>query len=90
MQRDKKLKIEQASQEAGVEKTVILDFVRRQWIVLSSPDELDEEDLARIHLIIELQDDFGVNEAAIPIILHLVDQLHGMRLAVTRTRGKAA
>lgn len=41
---------------------------------------LDEEDLARIMLIKELQENLGVNDEGVPIILYLVDQLHHLRL----------
>lgn len=41
---------------------------------------LDEEDLARAKLIRELQEVFGVNDEAIPIILHLLDQLYFLKL----------
>ena len=37
-----------------------------------------EVDLARVQLIHDLQD-LGVNDDAIPVILDLVDQLHGLR-----------
>ena len=40
----------------------------------------DEEDLARIQLIQELREDFGVNDEAVPIILHLIDQLNLIQL----------
>ena len=38
-----------------------------------------EIDLARTRLIQDLTRDFGVNDEGIPIILGLVDQLHGLR-----------
>ena len=38
-----------------------------------------EIDLARTRLIQDLTRDFGVNDEGIPIILDLVDQLHGLR-----------
>lgn len=38
----------------------------------------DEPDVARLQLICELTEDFDVNDAAVPIILSLVDQLHGL------------
>jgi chaperone modulatory protein CbpM len=37
-----------------------------------------EIDLARAHLIKDLND-LGVNDAGVPVILDLVDQLHGLR-----------
>ena len=36
----------------------------------------DEEDVCRILLIHDLKDKFGVNDEAVPVILHLVDQLN--------------
>ena len=41
-----------------------------------------EIDLARTRLIQDLTRDFGVNDEGIPIILDLVDQLHGLRRAL--------
>ena len=41
-----------------------------------------EIDLARTRLIQDLAGDLGVNEEGIPIILGLVDQLHGLRRAL--------
>lgn len=38
-----------------------------------------EIDVSRAQLIQDLQDDFGVNEEGIAIILDLIDQLHGLR-----------
>ena len=41
--------------------------------------EFSETDLARARLVHDLQDDMGVNDEAIPIILDLIDQMHGLR-----------
>jgi chaperone modulatory protein CbpM len=38
-----------------------------------------EIDLARTRLIQDLTENFGVNDEGVPIILGLVDQLHGLR-----------
>jgi chaperone modulatory protein CbpM len=54
---------------------IILTYIERRWISPAN-SELDQEDQARIHLIQELQSVFGVNDEAVPIILHLIDQLH--------------
>jgi hypothetical protein len=64
-------------------ETVYL-YIERRWIIPRQPEirnisELDEEDLARIQLIRELQEDLGVNDDAVPIILNLIDQLHQLR-----------
>jgi chaperone modulatory protein CbpM len=41
-----------------------------------------EIDLARARLIRDLTGDLGVNDEGIPIILGLIDQLHGLRRAL--------
>jgi chaperone modulatory protein CbpM len=38
-----------------------------------------EADLARARLIQDLKLDFGVNDEGVAIVLHLLDQLHGLR-----------
>jgi chaperone modulatory protein CbpM len=42
-------------------------------------DRFSEIDLARARLIRELKQDLGVNDEGIPVILDLVDQVHGLR-----------
>jgi chaperone modulatory protein CbpM len=42
-------------------------------------DRFSAIDLARARLIRDLKQDLGVNDAGIPVILDLVDQLHGLR-----------
>lgn len=39
----------------------------------------DEVDAARLRLICELCDDMDVNEAAVPVVLSLIDRIHRMR-----------
>jgi len=41
-----------------------------------------DADLARARLIRDLKVDFGVNDEGIAIVLHLLDQLHGLRCLV--------
>jgi chaperone modulatory protein CbpM len=38
-----------------------------------------EVDLARAQLIRDLHEDLGVNDEGISVILHLIDQMHGLR-----------
>jgi chaperone modulatory protein CbpM len=70
--------------------------VLRMWITqgwLSRPpgDEhsFSEVDLARAQLIRDLQR-MGVNDDGIPIILDLVDQLHGLRRALREIMAPSA
>jgi chaperone modulatory protein CbpM len=60
-------------------------WLEQRWLV---PDRASNEmifsdiDVARAHLIHDLKGDFGVNDEGVDIILHLVDQLHGLRRAL--------
>lgn len=80
----KKYKIEDICQILEIEEHTIFNFVKNQWITPSSPEtnEFDQEDLARTRLILDLIENFEVNGEAVPIILHLVDQLHQLRFEI--------
>jgi chaperone modulatory protein CbpM len=67
-------------------KTQTLDFwLEQRWLI---PDQTFAEmnfsdmDVARARLIVDLKTDFGVNDEGVNVILHLVDQLHGLRRAL--------
>lgn len=76
LRRKEIFKISEVSEITGLEETRIVSWIEREWISPPREDLLDEEDIARIRLIEELLEDFGVNEDAIPLVLHLVDQLY--------------
>jgi len=57
-------------------------WVRRGWVIPASGDGggfYSDTDLARIRLICQLRNQFGVNEESISLILSLMDQLYGVR-----------
>lgn len=56
----------------------ILQFIASEWILPHDSEKLlfDEDDLARIQLISELKELFGVNDEGVSIVLHLIDQLN--------------
>lgn len=65
----------------GIDEPRLIKYIEERWIFPgedSQADEqgYDEEDLARARLVADLQEVFGVNDAAVPIILHLIDQLN--------------
>ncbi len=68
----------EACEETGVDRQFVVRCLRARWVNPAFPgnSELDEADLARLRLIATLREDFGVNDEAVPLILHLVDQLH--------------
>ncbi len=57
-------------------------WVKRGWIVpapKSRSHNFSEIDIARVHLIAQLKMDMALNDEAIPIVLSLIDQVHGLR-----------
>lgn len=78
------LRIEEVCRYYKIPENLIIYFVNEEWIYPKEPDQLgfDEEDLARIQLIQELREEFGVNDEAMPIILHLIDQLNRIQFEV--------
>lgn len=67
-------------------------FVAAGWLSLD-PDEsctaLSEANRARAELICDLQRDLGVNDEGIGVILDLLDQIHGLRLALRESLAHA-
>jgi chaperone modulatory protein CbpM len=67
---------------AGLQVQTLELWLDQQWLI---PDQTSAEmtfsdtDLARAHLIRDLKRDLGVNDEGVDVILHLVDQLHGLR-----------
>ena len=72
----------------GLDEAVIGTWIDNEWVSPPAPGALDREDIARLHLIHELQRDFGANEDAIPLILYLVDQLCHFQEQLRRLEGK--
>lgn len=83
-----KRQLSEASEYCGVPMEMIMRFIEEEWITPINCEEpiLDEEDVARIRLIWELHEDFGVNDESMPIILHLIDQLNRMHLELEKFR----
>jgi chaperone modulatory protein CbpM len=60
-------------------------WIEAEWLLPVTSRErflFSEADLARARLIRDLKVDFGVNDEGIAIVLHLLDQLHGLRCLV--------
>jgi|SRR5262245_9376817 len=65
-----------------IEHHLLQTWIEAGWLV---PPQTEPElmfadvDLARAQLIRDLSEDFGVNDEGISVILHLIDQMHGLR-----------
>jgi chaperone modulatory protein CbpM len=69
----------------GVEAQMLEFWIEQQWLIPAQTDaelSFSDTDVARAHLIRDLKGDFGVNDEGVDVILHLVDQLHGLRRAL--------
>lgn len=74
--------ISEVASRCGVNKEEILRYISYEWIQPHDPVKLrlDEDDIVRIHLILDLQLRLGVNDDGVPVILHLIDQLNHLHL----------
>lgn len=71
----------------GLEVKTLKFWIEQQWLLpeqASGTANFSEIDLGRAHLIRDLKADFGVNDEGVDVILHLVDQIHGLRHALRR------
>jgi chaperone modulatory protein CbpM len=60
-------------------------WVEAEWLMPATSRKkflFSEADLARARLIQDLKVDFGVNDEGVAIILHLLDQMYGLRCLV--------
>ena len=60
-------------------------WIEAEWLAPLTSGKtplFSDADLARARLIRDLKVDFGVNDEGIGIVLHLLDQLHGLRCLV--------
>jgi chaperone modulatory protein CbpM len=86
------IRFEEACELCSINSELVIHFIEEDWIhpVDEQFMELDEEDLARIRLIQQLQQDFGVNDEGVSIILPLLDQLNRVHLEIEKNNIEAA
>jgi chaperone modulatory protein CbpM len=74
---------------AAIETHVLESWVAAGWLLPQGQEDdyLSEIDLARAQLINDLKE-LGANEEAIPIILDLIDHLHGTRNTLQELLGR--
>ncbi|MBN8958813.1 MAG: hypothetical protein J0H17_19940 [Rhizobiales bacterium] len=72
---------------SGLEVQTLEVWIEQQWLIpeqTPSGPSFSDMDVARAHLIQDLKADLGVNDEGVDVILHLVDQLHGLRRAMAQ------
>jgi chaperone modulatory protein CbpM len=70
---------------AGVQLQTLDLWLEQRWLVpdqTSGEPSFSDMDVGRARLLRDLKTDFGVNDEGIDVILHLLDQLHGLRRAL--------
>jgi chaperone modulatory protein CbpM len=70
---------------SGVEIQTLDIWLEREWLApefTSDGLRFSDIDVARARLIHDLKRGFGANDEGIDIILHLIDQLNGVRSAL--------
>lgn len=74
---------------AGLDIQTAELWIEQHWLIpepsAAGPTFSDRE-IARARLILDLRSTFRVNDEGIDVILHLVDQIHGLRDALTQMR----
>jgi chaperone modulatory protein CbpM len=65
-----------------VEYRSLETWIAAGWLIppQTEPELMfNDVDLARAQLIRDLHEDFGINDEGVSVILHLIDQMHGLR-----------
>jgi chaperone modulatory protein CbpM len=72
-------------ERAHLDRGALEIWIREEWLVPSrtaADRGFTEMDLARARLINDLRHNMGVNDEGLGVILHLLDQMHGLRRAL--------
>jgi len=70
---------------AHLDRATLTIWIEDEWLIPGGSDRelaFTEMDLARANLILDLKDNMGVNDEGLDVILHLLDQMHGLRRAL--------
>lgn len=76
----------------NIDENTLEFWISEEWLVpvhSSRGEAFTEADVARAMLIHDLREVMGVNEAGVGVALHLLDQLHCFRNAVSGRTDKA-
>ena len=67
---------------ARLDRATLDVWIEEEWLVPTgaAPEPMfSEADVARANLIRDLRQDLGVNDEGVGVVLHLLDQIHGLR-----------
>lgn len=72
---------------SGLQVQTLELWIEQRWLIPdASTDDprFSDMDVARVRMIRDLKADLGVNDEGVDVILHLIDQIHGLRRVLTR------
>jgi chaperone modulatory protein CbpM len=73
-------------ERARLDRRTLTVWIEEEWLIPGrTADELafTDMDLARANLIHDLKDKMGVNDEGLGVVLHLLDQMHALRHALS-------
>jgi chaperone modulatory protein CbpM len=74
----------------GLQVQTLEFWLEQRWLIpeqTSAGANFSDMDVARAHFIWDMKADLGVNDEGVDVILHLVDQLHGLRRVLGQLHG---
>ena len=72
---------------SGLQVQTLDLWLEQRWLIPEETSigiQFSDIDVARARLIHDLKSDLGANDEGIDVILHLLDQLHGLRNALAQ------
>ena len=72
---------------SGLQVQTLDLWLEQRWLIPEETSigiQFSDIDVARARLIHDLKSDLGANDEGIDVILHLMDQLHGLRTALAQ------
>ena len=72
-------------ERARIDHETLKIWIEEQWLIPARTESelrFTDLDLARANLIRDLKQNMGVNDVGLSVILHLLDQMHGLRSAL--------
>ena len=81
------MRLDEIALACRVRRVELRRWIEAGWllpVIVDGDWQFEEVDVARARLIRDLRRDFGVNEAAVPLILDLIDQRQGVERRLRR------
>jgi chaperone modulatory protein CbpM len=71
----------------GLDRRDLIRWVENRWVLPEQRDQtwlFHEVDIARVELILEIRQEFAIDEEALPLVLGLLDQVYDLRRQLRR------